>query len=73
MKVPIEVNFCEKDAPGPMTGEFQISSGEPGRPEVEVWATMPVLVHRTVSPMEIVIVVGVISNRLPPSSNNETL
>ena len=70
------MNVCENDAPGPMSGESQIPSGEPGKvspdPEVEVWARLPVLVHRTVSPLEIVIVVGVIS-KLPPSSCNETL
>ncbi len=51
-----------------------MSSFEPGKvppdPEVEVWAEPPVLVQRTVSPTEIVIVDGMIEN--PPLSCNET-
>ena len=50
-------------------------SFEPGKvppdPEVEVWAEPPVLVQRTVSPTEIVIVDGMIEN--PPLACNETL
>ena len=66
MKVPSEVNFHEYTAPRPKVPEFQM----PYR-EVEVWAEPPVLVQRTVSPTEIVIVDGMIEN--PPLSCNETL
>ncbi len=67
------MKVCENTAPKPMVPEFQMPFGEPGKappdPEVEVWATLPVLVHRTVSPTEIVIVAGMIENWLPPSCN----
>ena len=75
MKVPTEVNVLEYTAPRPKVPDFQMPSGEPGKvppdPEVEVWATTPVLVQRTVSPTEISIVNGMIEN--PPLSCNETL
>ena len=75
MKVPTEVNVLEYTAPRPKVPDFQMPSGEPGKvppdPEVEVWAEPPVLVQRTVSPTEIVIVDGMIEN--PPLSCNETL
>ena len=75
MKVPTEVNVLEYTAPRPKVPDSQMPSGEPGKvppdPEVEVWAEPPVLVQRTVSPTEIVIVDGMIEN--PPLSCNETL
>ena len=75
MKVPTDLNGLEYTLPRPKDLESQMPSGEPGKvppdPEVEVWAEPPVLVQRTVSPTEIVIVDGMIEN--PPLSCNETL
>ena len=76
VKVPTDLNVLEYTLSGPKSGDSQMKSREPGKvppdPEVEVWATTPVLVQRTVSPTEIVIFNGMIENNTPLSCN-ETL
>jgi len=63
-KVPDVVKVWEKDAPLIRTPECQRPSGFPTAPEVTVCPLSPPLVHSTVSPTEIVTVVG--SKNLSP-------
>ncbi len=66
MNVPAEVNVRENAAPGFMLPESQMPLGEPGKappvPEVEVWVITPAFVQRTLSPMLMVIVPGLMKN-----------
>ncbi len=63
-KVPDVVKVWEKDAPLIRTPECQRPSGFPTAPEVTVCPLSPPLVHSTVSPTEMVSVVG--SKNLSP-------
>ncbi len=63
-KVPDVVKIWEKDAPLIRTPECQRPSGFPTAPEVTVCPLSPPLVHSTVSPTEMVSVVG--SKNLSP-------
>ena len=63
-KVPDVVKVWEKDAPPIRTPESQRPSGFPTAPEVTVCPLSPPLIHSTVSPTEMVTVVG--SKNLSP-------